>query len=68
MKFKTRKIRLILLDLSFQAALIISSLPKSKKNKDKKARVVEEEVETTWFQSEIVRVIEELDIMNALKL
>ena len=48
--------------------MVISSLPKSKKNKDKKARVVEEKVETTWFQSEIVRVIEELDIMSTLKL
>ena len=52
----------------FQAALIISSIPKSKKDKNKKTRESrkEEEIEAfeTWFQSQIVSINEKLDFID----
>ncbi len=55
------------MSIIFQAALIISSIPKSKKDKDKKNRESRkgEEIEAfeTWFQSQIVPIIEKLDFI-----
>ena len=52
----------------FQAALIISSIPKSKKDKNKKTRdsQKEEQIEAfeTWFHSQIVSINEKLDFIN----
>ena len=53
----------------FQAALLISSIPKSKKDKikNRESRKEDEEVKT-WFQSKIITFIERLDFIDTLNI